>query len=993
MATTLYVAGAGLGLFSQQAATFEIETLAAAVFMGNFPIVEDAFNTKNYTLISKTTSTFSANAAGGVLNMLGTGFTGTSGTIKQIEFIAGASHWKLTCAAKWSDALGGIYSGTISVVETVSGNTGIRMVGSLRWEGDGFVGNVTTLQMTVNGNMLEVKGSFDADFTSGTVTSFSLFDTIGNAVTLQDTFGGAAFFTAFANAIDASQTIGSFLSLGGYLTGTAVVSNADIVIPDGFLNLTLTGAGNINGTGNAANNLITGNAGSNTIDGGAGADTMAGGTGNDTYVIDDAGDVIKSDTGGSDTVMSSVSFTLGTGLEKLILTGVDNINGTGNTSVNTLTGNDGDNTLDGKAGADTMAGGLGNDSYIVDNIGDKVIENPGEGTTDTVYSSVTFTLPDDVENLVLTGTGAINGTGNAGVNILTGNAGANILDGAAGADTMQGGAGKDTYIVDDAGDVVIETSALATEIDLVKSAVDFTLGDNLENLTLTAANLTGTGNELKNTLTGSAGDDTLNGLDGNDVIFGNDGNDTLDGGTGADTMSGGSGNDTYIVDNAADTISRNTGGNDTVLASVSYTLAATSLVQNLVLTGSANINGAGNTLNNFLTGNDGNNTLNGMGGADTMDGGLGDDSYIVDNAGDIITENAGEGTADTAFASVAYVLADEVENLVLTGTCILGTGNAGVNILTGNAAANTLDGGAGADTMTGGTGNDTYIVDNINDVVTETSTLATEIDHVKSGVDFTLGDNIENLTLTAAGLTGTGNALKNTLNGSTGDDTLYGLGGSDVLNGNDGDDLLDGGTGADTMAGGFGSDTYVVDHTSDIVNDTSGDNVILSSVSYILSLSKLSSVTNLTLTGSADINATGNKLADTLTGNSGVNTLSGLDGNDFLAGGDGSDLLIGGLKMDTFIFGDADTGIDTVADFKVTEGDRIDISDLLSGYTHGVDTLADFVLITTDGINSAVFVDRDGTGGTHSMTQIATLNNVTGLDAALMITAGTLIVS
>ncbi|WP_207937944.1 calcium-binding protein, partial [Pseudomonas sp. 51_B] len=183
--------------------------------------------------------------------------------------------------------------------------------------------------------------------------------------------------------------------------------------------------------------------------------------------------------------------------------------------------------------ADTMIGGDGVDTYYVDNVGDQVIETDASLTAlDRVFSSIDYTLGANVENLILTGTANLNGTGNSVNNRMTGNDGNNVLDGGLGADTLIGGLGNDTYIVDNLGDTVTETSTLISEIDTVRSSVDFTLGANLENLLLTGSAINGTGNSLNNVLTGNSANNTLNG---------GAGDDTLDGGLGADTMIGGDG--------------------------------------------------------------------------------------------------------------------------------------------------------------------------------------------------------------------------------------------------------------------------------------------------------------------------------------------------------------------------------------------------------------------------------------------------------------------
>ncbi|MBC7377662.1 MAG: putative Ig domain-containing protein, partial [Burkholderiaceae bacterium] len=549
--------------------------------------------------------------------------------------------------------------------------------------------------------------------------------------------------------------------------------------------------------GLAGNDTLTGSAGDDTLDGGAGVDSMAGGTGNDSYVVDSATDVVTEAAGaGTDTVMASATYALGTNLENLTLTGTAAINGTGNTVANVLTGNAGNNILNGAAGADTMAGGLGNDTYVVDNIGDVLTENPGEGT-DLVQSAVTYTLGANVENLTLTGSAGTNGGGNALANLLTGNGAANTLTGSAGDDTLDGGAGADkliggadddTYFVDNTGDVVTEVAGGG--VDTINASISWTLGAEVENLNLTGtAAINGTGNALAN------------------VINGNSAANLLNGNAGADTMAGGAGNDTYVVDNAGDVVIELAGGGtDLVNSGISYVLGAE--LEKLTLTGTAATSATGNSLANTLTGNSGANILDGGAGADAMAGGGGNDIYFVDNVGDVVTEASGAGT-DLVKASVTYTLAANVENLTLTGAAAINaTGNTLANALVGNSADNVLNGGAGKDTMAGGDGNDTYVVDNTGDVVIELSGGGT--DSVNSRITYTLGSELENLVLTgSAAINGTGNASANVINGNSAANTLNGGAGNDTLSGGAGKDTLVGGTGDDTyfLGRGFGADT------------------------------------------------------------------------------------------------------------------------------------------------------------------------------------------
>ena len=211
-------------------------------------------------------------------------------------------------------------------------------------------------------------------------------------------------------------------------------------------NLTLQGTTAINGTGNDLNNIITGNTGNNVLTGGTGADTLIGGAGNDSYYVDNTADTITENLNeGTDSVFSTVTYSLTTNTENLTLQGTTAINGTGNELNNIITGNTGNNVLIGGTGADTLIGGAGNDSYYVDNAADTITENANEGT-DSVFTTVTYTLTTNTENLTLQGTTAINGTGNDLDNNITGNAAANILTGGLGNDTLTGNAGADTLI-------------------------------------------------------------------------------------------------------------------------------------------------------------------------------------------------------------------------------------------------------------------------------------------------------------------------------------------------------------------------------------------------------------------------------------------------------------------------------------------------------------------------------------------------------------------
>lgn len=469
--------------------------------------------------------------------------------------------------------------------------------------------------------------------------------------------------------------------------------------------------------GNAGNDLLLGGNGDDVLNGGSGNDILYGGAGNDTY-----------------------RFNLADGVDTIIESHGDVDNDSLEFGAGFLAG---DITITQNGDKLVFSHANGRDSISIANWFDSLSDSVHRLDTISFADGSSFDLnalqvgTDDADTLVGTESNDII-LGNAGDDTLAGAEGNDWLDGGSGADQMAGGAGNDIYVVDNAADVTVED--IDGGIDTVDAKVSYTLADNVENLRLAGfSNISGTGNQLDNTISGNAADNTLSGMAGNDTLIGNGGsdslyggddddlldagtgNDWLDGGSGSDTMLGGSGNDTYVVESTGDSVSEYASqGIDTVNSSIDYTLNAN--VENLNLTGTA-VNGTGNELDNVITGNmsdntlaglAGNDTLDGGAGADTMLGGTGNDTYIVDNIGDTAVELSDEGI-DTVKSSITWALADNVENLTLTGTSVIdGTGNELDNTIIGNAVDNrltglvgndTLDGGAGADTMLGGTGN------------------------------------------------------------------------------------------------------------------------------------------------------------------------------------------------------------------------------------------------------------------------------------------------
>lgn len=569
----------------------------------------------------------------------------------------------------------------------------------------------------------------------------------------------------------------------------------------------ITGSGNdtvirpvfVNGAVFRSNDTIITGAGNDTINPGLGKyEYVDGGEGFDHLILDYS----VGDTGGGMDFYSNYASS-GTGsayrssgvantldLDDLQFQNIEKFTITGTSKNDTITTYFGSNVIKAGAGNDsvtavagTLDGGSGLDYLTLDlstqtsNLNLSNLSNINIPGVVTAINFEGFSITTGSGNDIVTHTGIVNGavlrtndliiTGAGNDTINAGLGGGSINDG----DTVYGGDGIDRLIVDySVGDTgtgmrFVGSSTYGFAIREVSNTnstrLDFIGFHNIEQFTVIGTSKNDTINTVagNDSINGGAGNDTINAGAGNDTIDGGAGNDAIDGGAGNDRMTGGTGNDTYIVDSTGDIVTETSTVSteiDTVKASITYTLGAN--LENLILTGSAAINGTGNSLNNNLTGNQGKNILNGGAGNDTLDGGNGDD-----------TIEGGAGN-DTLIASI------------------------------------------GNDVMKGGTGNDTYIVGSLNDdIIIENA--GEGIDTVQapytSAQGYTLGANLENLILIGGATQGTGNSLDNLLTGNSGNNTLSGEGGKDTLIGGSGNDTLIGGAGDDILTGGNGSDFFL----------------------------------------------------------------------------------------------------------------------------------------------------------------------------------------
>ncbi|WP_199306378.1 choice-of-anchor L domain-containing protein [Anabaena sp. FACHB-1391] len=561
--------------------------------------------------------------------------------------------------------------------------------------------------------------------------------------------------------------------------------------------------------------------------------------------------------------------------------------------------------------------------------------------TDTLPSAQTRTLPDLVENLTLIGTGNINGTGNAGNNVITGNRGNN---------TLTGRAGNDTYVFSVANPLGVDTIVEAANegIDTIdfdpKTNIAFPVNINLGitteqsvtvnnsnlKLTLSAGNVIEnaiggsgndllTGNALNNLLQGGSGNDRLSGQNGNDILMGGPGTDNLNGGNGNDTLWGG-GNSGSIVDPSLIDNLNGGQGQDRFWFKRDYSFSSS---PSLGLS----------SIENFVEG---------------------EDKIALSKASfNAISVDSGDLSA-TDFAVVTDDLSATFSNARIV-----------YSQSTGYVFYNSNGSAAGGESRFA----------KVDPGITLDHTDFIVIGTQSSSVDYVLSDLYENFNLTGTGnINGTGNTGNNVITGNSGNNTLDGGAGNDTLIGGAGNDTLIGGAGNDTLIGGAGDDIYIVDTTTDTIteNTNAGTDTIQSSITW--SIATLTNIENLTLTGTTAINGTGNAGNNFITGNSGNNILDGGSGNDTLIGGLGNDTLRGGLGNDQYRFNGVfnTLGVDTI-NFQagqISQGqnrDNIALSKAtFSAITNAVgQDLTDFGVVPNDnsvGASNARIVYSQGTG-------------------------------
>jgi Ca2+-binding RTX toxin-like protein len=585
----------------------------------------------------------------------------------------------------------------------------------------------------------------------------------------------------------------------------------------------------------------------------------------------------------------------------------------------TLIGTSAADTIDGLGGNDTIKGLAGDDNLHGSSGDDLIAGGAGADTLDG----------GDGNDRIYTGDSLLRDTG-SDHDVVTAGPGDDFISAGYG-DSVDGGDGKDTLDLSFAG------ANAGVSFDTANLSAGATIGggtiQNIEALSHLQGSAFGdtlTVGLSSLTIDADAGNDMVVATGSNLIINGGDGDDSITSSGGAATINGGDGSDTINVSSWGNYIFGGA-GDDFITFNGSSTMIYGGDGNDRIVVDASGISASGGSGDDTFASQGGGNWLHGDDGSDTID-------YSSESGPVGVDLSSGAGAGGDHL--------DSIENAIGSAFADTLTGSAGANALNGGAGNDTISGGKGADTLTGGSGSDIflYALGDGADIVTDfASGDSVTISGYGSAQSVTQsGNNVvvifaggEQITFqnTTVSIVQSGLHFDappgQTLTGTSGNDSLVGSSGNDTLSGLAGNDMLDGRAGADHMAGGSGNDIYYVDNSGDVVTELSGagTDTVHSTIDYVLP----NNVERGILDGTANINLTGNGLANILSGNGGDNFLYGMAGNDKLVGGAGNDILRGGLGTDTLTGGtgadifqfEANNGNDKVTDF-VSGTDKLD---------------------------------------------------------------------